>query len=388
MEVLLDSNIYLQDVRMAKNPFGELFAYIRRTDSSLLLPGLVREEVLARYSEMLQVASRRAKQAYSDLWALTETDEPLFDAPNAADEVQSLDERMRSPVAGITSRVIEEYESVDLMEVARRGIHRKRPASKKGEELRDVMLWLLAISIAKQSSSRLAFISGDKDFMADDQRELHPQLAEDLKFMSAPLDFYPGVLEFVTAHALAHESADKGWFLPLVPTGKMEELIGQRMLDWSTESGRITGVDKIEVQFEKGDKYTVGDRTYFVEVVFQGTANITESRSWSNEYSHLLTVPAVTGGFSLPAYDTPVVGGALYTGPISTASFGDWSPSGKQAEMLILDPSKPILYDYVCKFRATLNARVIGGLLGSIELEGIDVESLKRSGRRPAGDRI
>jgi hypothetical protein len=388
MEVLLDSNIYLQDVRMAKNPFGELFAYIRRTGSSLLLPGLVREEVLARYSEQLQVASRKASQAYSDLWALTETDEPPFDAPNIADEVQSLEERMRSPAAGITSRVIEGYESVDLMEVARRGIHRKRPASKKGEELRDVMLWLLAINIARHSSSRLAFISGDKDFMADDQQNLHPQLVEDVKSMAAPLDFYPGVLEFVTAHALAHESVDKAWFLPLVPTGKMEELIGQRMLEWSTESGRITGVDKIEIQFEKGDKYTVGDHTYFVEVVFQGTANITESRSWSNEYSHLLTVPAVTGGFSLPMYDTPVVGGALYTGPISTASFGDWSPSGKQAEMLILDPSKPILYEYACKFRATLNARVIGSTLGSIELEGIELESIQRAGSQPGTKRV
>jgi hypothetical protein len=38
MDVLLDSNIYVADPKIGGSQFAELFAYLRRTGSSLVLP--------------------------------------------------------------------------------------------------------------------------------------------------------------------------------------------------------------------------------------------------------------------------------------------------------------------------------------------------------------
>ena len=38
MHIILDSNIYVEDYRMSGAAFQSLFDYIRRTDSTLILP--------------------------------------------------------------------------------------------------------------------------------------------------------------------------------------------------------------------------------------------------------------------------------------------------------------------------------------------------------------
>jgi hypothetical protein len=43
MDVILDSNAYPSDIRMESIKFKNLFDYLRRTQSSLVLPRLVRE---------------------------------------------------------------------------------------------------------------------------------------------------------------------------------------------------------------------------------------------------------------------------------------------------------------------------------------------------------
>ena len=54
MDVVLDSNIILSDPRMYGNKMQSLFRYLLRTQSSLVIPIIVWDEVLARYAVRIQ----------------------------------------------------------------------------------------------------------------------------------------------------------------------------------------------------------------------------------------------------------------------------------------------------------------------------------------------
>ena len=54
MDVVLDSNIILSDPRMYGNRMQSLFRYLLRTQSSLVIPIIVWDEVLARYAARIQ----------------------------------------------------------------------------------------------------------------------------------------------------------------------------------------------------------------------------------------------------------------------------------------------------------------------------------------------
>jgi predicted nucleic acid-binding protein len=53
MDVALDANEFLADPRMQSVRFQSLLAYLRKTQSRLLIPKIVWDEVVARYPERL-----------------------------------------------------------------------------------------------------------------------------------------------------------------------------------------------------------------------------------------------------------------------------------------------------------------------------------------------
>ena len=60
MDVVLDANMYLSDPRMEGVAFRSLLDYLRKTQSSLIVPQIVLDEVIARYPERLSAQLKRA----------------------------------------------------------------------------------------------------------------------------------------------------------------------------------------------------------------------------------------------------------------------------------------------------------------------------------------
>jgi PIN domain len=65
MDVMLDTNILERNFKLNSNAFANLFAYLRRTNSKLVLSKLVWDEVRIRYAERLK-AGVDALEAASD----------------------------------------------------------------------------------------------------------------------------------------------------------------------------------------------------------------------------------------------------------------------------------------------------------------------------------
>jgi hypothetical protein len=64
-------------------------------------------------------------------------------------------------------RYYPDVNGVDVNEVFLSGVKRRRPANKDGEELRDVIIWLIALQYADKEKKQIALVSNDGGFWND-----------------------------------------------------------------------------------------------------------------------------------------------------------------------------------------------------------------------------
>jgi hypothetical protein len=286
MKIILDANIFLADVQLRSNRFNSLFVFMRRTGSALVIPNLVLEEILETHQRALnekvgklQSAADEVRRLLGDQGSVIAKTEKIFSTKvNIPKEIESLRQRLLNPAPGI--RVVLAEEKIDIKDVYRRGILRKRPASEKGEELRDVILWLFVLHQAQEEKIPVAFIARDKTFW-DAAARLHPDLASEIASSNVDVRVYPDVEEFNKANALAS--------MPYPP----EEI--RQLIDIRTLNDQI--IDKVKIRldgmdlgdsiitfrggsvalaaFDAGTIYEVQPNTRFAEIPYRAKVEVT-----------------------------------------------------------------------------------------------------------------
>jgi len=150
MHIILDSNIYAADYRMGGVSFRTLFEYMRRTRSRLVLPHVIREEVVYCYARRLESESKAFEKAWNKYRLLDlGTDRGTFQEPDIRRKMTELRRKLMKPTDGIKPLYVREFKGAFLEEAFMRGVRRDRPASEQGEELRDVMLWVVGSRILR-----------------------------------------------------------------------------------------------------------------------------------------------------------------------------------------------------------------------------------------------
>src|ERR1700752_3008061 len=163
MDVILDTNPIYSLVQAKgrsfneANAFVELLTYVRRTNSNFVLTKLVHDELLQKYTVLLQNDVKSVSDAWTSMQRRTMTIWHDFDEPDIGEEVHQFEQTLLKPGRGDKSLVYDPHQQISISEVVRRGIKRIRPASDNGEELRDVVLWLTAIEYAKTKNQNVAF---------------------------------------------------------------------------------------------------------------------------------------------------------------------------------------------------------------------------------------
>jgi hypothetical protein len=286
MKIILDANIILEDVHLASNRFTSLFVFMRRTNSTLVVPNLVLEEVLGHHERFLREKLEKMQRAADDVRRLLINQESTISKTEAIfirkvdipAEQRMLKEKLFRPAPGIRTALLEE--SVDIKEVYRRGILRKRPASDKGEELRDVILWLSVLQHAQGEKSGVAFISKDNGFW-DGTTGLHADIAADISLNQVDVRVYRDIEDFNKANALN----SRPWGVD-----EIEKLIDIRSLDdqiIEKVKARLDGVDLGDsvtafrsgsvrsASFESGVLYEVQPNAQFAEVPYKANLEVT-----------------------------------------------------------------------------------------------------------------
>ena len=128
MDVMLDSNSYLSDLRMESIGFKNLFDYLRRTKCSLVLPRLVREETVAKYRHLVDVQGKKTAQAIKELNRLivNKNSQIHFSPPKSIYAARALRDKFREVEKAGVVHYYDDVSGVDVNDVFLRGVKRRR----------------------------------------------------------------------------------------------------------------------------------------------------------------------------------------------------------------------------------------------------------------------
>ncbi|MBI3854726.1 MAG: DUF4935 domain-containing protein [Planctomycetes bacterium] len=206
MRIILDSNVLMSESWAFSARFRALRDYASVSKSTILLPQIVREEVTGKYLDWYRQACDRLKANRRELDEhLAKLGVTVLALPSLPDPGDVL-ARFQSHLSDIDSNLHGEalpYKDGMLGDLVSRLIHRVKPASQKGEEARDVLLWLSILEYlktTKEDKSKPCFISGNTKDFGDGNGGLHKDLAEDLRQRGLDLKYYPGLEGFLKEH--------------------------------------------------------------------------------------------------------------------------------------------------------------------------------------------
>jgi hypothetical protein len=393
VDVILDTNIYYTLIYAhggkftSANYFVELVTYLKRTNSNLVVPTLVFDELSAKYKRELSQCVKTARDAHESMTRNMMDDWDEFYDPDVNEQVDILRAQVIDPAKGFKSQIVDAYEAISTEEVARRGIQRIRPASAKGEELRDVMLWLFVLEHAKKG--KVVFISDDGDFQGATTIELHTDLIHDIGRAKVEVLYYPSLSKFITENSLTSDRATNEEMAALISFLEIARLAEPLLLKLRTRQGKITSAKVTAANIADAQKYRVGDDTFYIEANYTATADlIIESAMYLNPTINTF----VTGAQSEPSLYTAVPGLLTATGawtpPPSVWHPGFSFPSAKQPHFgtfgnTLLPPVSGVIYEptelhqnYDADLSLKFSLRLKGREKESLQLEELEILKL------------
>lgn len=276
MNIFLDTNVWLEDKHLTSTGFSSLCAYLKRTGSSIILPNLVLEEVLGVYDRTLLQKCEKTFSAGTDVlkYLIRQESSKLRFKLNVdrGGETEAFRKRLLEPAPGIKTVQCDES-SVDIREVYRRGIRRIRPASKDGEELRDVILWLTFLQYARDHKVGVALVTRDSGFWDGDS--LHAELRGDIASSGVEVSVYKDIESFNKANALRSSPFPAEEVQKLFDARELDEKaierVAQRLDGAETEKSVVhfRSGSVLKAKLGEGTLYDVAEGVQFAEVAYR-----------------------------------------------------------------------------------------------------------------------
>jgi PIN domain-containing protein len=387
MDIIADTNIYLADPKMTGNRFQELFAYMRRTGSRLVIPHLVHLELLERYRDQLREVAEEAAKEWAKMRSRAVSDPGDFPAFDVDWQVEELHSLLKKPSRDVHVIFDDDIGGIDVRELIRRGVCRIKPASAAGEELRDVMLWMTVLNHAKKVGRETSFISNDRAF-ADETGMLHDQMASDITGAAVRFSFYKDIGRFIAANSLETEDVTEEWLSGALAKEAIEEETKRALSKAIVTWGSIQGVEVDAVKLSGGKRYRVGVNSFYAELLIGGTARLLIRTT--NYINVVHTMPLSVGGTGalVAKSNTPdefmvnLAGGVSLGGfvtdnvsAIPSFTFGQ-VPGGGYVPSSAME-AKTAEQVYRSQFEIELSARVVGDTPASLQTQRLKVTSLE-----------
>lgn len=328
MDVILDSNQYIADFALASNRFSNLFDYLRRTRSTLVVPKLVLDEVVARHRDELKARAQKAEHHWNTLQQCVVSGK-LGDFPKIdfAGESKALRALLKKPSTRVKTKDDDDLSGVELEDVLQRGINRKRPASNKGEELRDVVLWFVVLHYAKKVGEEIAFVAKDTTFI--EGGAVHPDISADIASRGVTVHMYSSIDDFIKAQAPQPAVVTPDWLKRFEPKN-LSIIMEQHTIPAfrrvpSYNSYSITHATCDNLKFVEGSLYSVGRNSTYAELMYRpvltveaegyGTTNTITYTYEPSTYENLIT-------YSNIFQPNPMISGEVPTGLAALVSPG------------------------------------------------------------------
>jgi len=253
MDIVIDTNIIRRDLKFADKNFDILLDYLSKTNSRIVMPRIVIEEIMGLYKRILVDRKNEYVNSLRKLDSLligkSISHEIGISTNNEVTKyIDYLKDKLR-----IRDESIIEYKPEYLNDIVTRAIARKKPCGDKGQQFRDGILWLTILDYAKsQPDRKLIFISDNpKDFSSGGNNELDPQLKEEASGLNIEIVYFKTISDFVREHAAKIDFITEEWIMKNVNDSTLTEMFNNVVVK---EDKRI--LDKITGSLKHGKTIT------------------------------------------------------------------------------------------------------------------------------------
>jgi PIN domain-containing protein len=368
VDVILDTNIFYSLLLahgaefITSSRFADLMTYLRRTASNLVIPAVVLEEFSRKYSDLVADSYKKSRDTWESLNRSLVKPLPYLVTVDPPLEFEKIKLELLNPGKGVHVTVFDNYACVPVEDVVMRGIHRIRPASPKGEELRDVVIWFMVLEYAK--AKEIAFISDDGTFASENN--LHPDLEKDLTDRNVRVNFFTSIPQFIKAKALTAKEITDTELVSFVQSPEMQEMIRDYVVGRILRgSKKITKAEIGAAQLMMGSKYEIAADSIYIEAKFSAESHV---ELQENPWTFL--------GQAFPA-EQAKYGGFAFGQPGETTLFqpGFVDPSlWNQTTLKYQLPStQPATTSETVIFVAEFTLRIVGGKRESLEIESVSI---------------
>ena len=261
MIIVLDTNVLHDDFLMKSGRFAILLDYVKKTQSKIILPKIVYDELAATYERELSKRLRDYMRANGSLAAaLSQTKLPTINI-SIENEVTSYMQYVKDTL-GVKDEEIFDYKDSYLHDVIERAIHRKRPCTERGEEIRDAVLWHSVLDIAlKVPDKTLIFVSKNIKQFTLSENTLHPDLLDDCSKRGVIVKYFISLDAFAKEHASTIDFITNKWLIDSIGEDKILK----------------TAQDIIERYAKRSLEHELSDSLYNEEKSSTGYFNVSQS---------------------------------------------------------------------------------------------------------------
>lgn len=254
MNVILDTNIFVNNYFLKSPKFIGLFDYLRKTDSNLYLISLVKDEVIQKYIEEVELYVSSVDTFERNL---KEKPEVL----NGDVLIKQYQEYLKSFIkSNFWVDIIEvdiENIAIPYNEILKRAVKKEAPFNKNGKGFRDTVIWCAVQEIIKKTpkSESCCFISKDKEAFGD--KAIREELKKELVDKNLELVFFNTLEEFLSVYGKKMEFITEDYLYDFLKEQETEqyinELITDRVIDGKLDCDGLS----------KYPNYTIND--FYVE---------------------------------------------------------------------------------------------------------------------------
>ncbi|MGI9101833.1 MAG: PIN domain-containing protein [Terriglobales bacterium] len=284
MDIVLDSNSYSSDYPMKSARFDALRDYLRKCNGQLVLFKLVHDEVVENYRRKFQI---NILDPWNTATGFLITDHSR--RPEMEVEVKALSERLKNG-GGARVVVVSDYADVTIDEVVTRAVKRIPPANKKGEELRDVILWLSILAYAKKEKRDVTLITSDKGFWQEGADKPLPEIQSDIINAHVSIRLYRTLEAFLAENGLVARPADPKWAIELFGVARLSELLLAKFVEAQFPVSTVVSHSVTATEFHGGSIFQISTEAQFAELTYLVKFDI-QLKSYSTVLSYISPVP-------------------------------------------------------------------------------------------------
>jgi hypothetical protein len=367
MKVILDAQAYRRNNYARSAAFQSLLDYLKKTDSQIVLLASVEQEVLALYERELAAELSKVQAAVSTAkrkMFLRDQKLMLGQMPEVKKETRALQDALRSTSTGVAVERFQDYAGVNALDIVERGAQRIPPADSNGEQLRDVINWLAALSYARRASGKVFFVSADSGFWEkkDDQKELKPEIKEDIANAESKIEVYYDLEELLKRNSLSSEPLDQARADKAFKVSDFAEPISEKLKD--ILAGEMEGFvlsfvsnEVISSAFKNGIAYRISADSEYLEATYEITVRTVaqalprQIKGGRQNYLEALFEPVPFANLS--TYGSGTYGSGTYGGTL--------------------------LVEFTTKAQADFSARVIQGAMSLAGIERVRIISTAKA---------